>query len=86
MTKLGRLFRQTEAHLFLFCFFFLLICLPFFIYPEQNDLINMFDKGLFFYFFIVWGCAIACLFFIQNSLSGADSVDTESGQGGEADV
>jgi len=86
MSKIDRLCRQTETHLFLSCLFFLLICLPFFIYPEKDDLVNMFDKGLFFYFFIVWGCAILCLFFIQKCLADAGSVPSEKVRGEETDV
>jgi len=85
MNRGGRLLRQREFHVFLCCLFFILICLPFFIYSGRDERLNMFDKNMFFYFFAVWGLVIILLFLIGRSLRGG-ARDDKGGPGGGFDV
>jgi hypothetical membrane protein len=81
MNRGGRLLRQREFHVFLACLFFILICLPFFIYSGRDERMNMFDKSMFYYFFAIWGLLIILLFLIGRSLRGTagDAKDDPGG-------
>ena len=85
MNRGGRLLAQREFHVFLCCVFFVLVCLPFFIYSGKDERMNMFDKSMFYYFFAIWGMVIVVLFFIGRSLRGGPG-DGKHDPGGGSDV
>lgn len=86
MKKFRNLLRQPEFHVFLFCMFFVLICLPFLVFPGANKPVNMFDENIFYYFFILWGVVIALLFFIVRSLRNDVPAETENEKDGDTHV
>lgn len=85
MNRFWQMLRQPEFHVCMAVLFFLLICLPFLIFPEKNEAVNMFNQDMFLYFFIVWGGAVGFLFFIAKSLYG-NSAEENAREDNGADV
>ena len=86
MKKFINLLKQPEFHVLLFCISFTLLCLPFLIFPANNEPVNMFDKNMFYYFFIAWGSLIVLLFLIARSLREDTDGKTGHEEGCDTDV
>jgi len=71
--KLRKFLIQPEIHIFLFCIFVILLCLPLLTIAGQNSPVLM-----FIYLFPIWGFLIALLYLINRMLGNASG-----GTGGE---
>lgn len=74
MTKLKKLFGQTEFQLLLFFLYLGMICLPYIVFQNPKQPVNMYAIDMFQYFFIVWGITIVILACISRNL-GDDSLE-----------
>lgn len=86
MNKFRGMLRQPEFHVLFFFVCFVLICLPFVVFPGKNDTINMFDVDMFVYFFGVWGGMIILLFFMTKNFKSDDARRESGEKGGDSDV
>ena len=81
MEKLKNMFRQTEFHVFLVCFFANLFNWPFLAVPEKQG-----PVGMLVYLLLVWVVMIALLFFISRSLRKSQEDEDMSVKKGDSDV
>ena len=86
MKRFCRFLSQPEFHVFIFLFFFVLVCLPFLLFYQNNQLFNMFNKNMFYYFFSVWGIVIVLLFLVSRALDDAPEMDPRTRDDGEHDA
>lgn len=68
MLNMRNMLKKPEFHVFFFAVCFVLLCLPFLIFRNASDRINMFAMDLFLYFFILWGIIIIFLVLITRGL------------------
>lgn len=70
MKGIRRLLSQPAFQIFLFCLFLILTLLPFMDFASPQGLVNMFDMGVFNYFFTLWFIFIILLFLISLNIGG----------------
>lgn len=68
MTKLKKLFGQTEFQLLLFFLYLGMICLPYIVFQNPKQPVNMYNIDMFEYYFVVWGITIVILAIIARNL------------------
>jgi short subunit fatty acids transporter len=68
MTKLKKLFGQTEFQVLLFFIYLGMICLPYIVFQNPKQPVNMYAFDMFEYFFVVWGLTIVILALIARNI------------------